>query len=398
MTHDRRYGDHFEEEIKEQLFEKGASDDLRAKILNKPEMTLAETVEAGRLVVIGSWIHKREAYFGVPTRLPVATELPAGAQLCPSDPDEILSRFRPGHQKMVHHQTQHPPWLSPRLEEVNKIAQTATGSKNNPRRECFRCGRTGHYANDENCPALDRKCERCGLVGHFKKRCNTKKKKKVSDKGLRQVMMDLKVDDSDGSDDLEEDKLNYVYSLTPHPTTGRSPAELAFGRRFKDWIPQLVARDLRSDEAVRDQDLSYRTAAKKQYDKAHNVKKSTITEGDQVLMRNFVKQNKLSTAFLPQPVKVIKKEGNSVLLETPDGVQYRRNSSHVKCIPRSPETARSDTEEEDENSDELWATPEASVPMSTRAEKQKLANGRPRRQIKRPLRYDDYITDLNEDK
>lgn len=215
----------------------------------------------------------------------------------------------------------------------------------------------------------------------------------------RSIMKGIRIsarNHTDWKHDLEE--LNYVYSLTPHPATGRSPAELAFGRRFKDWIPQLVARDLRSDEAVRDQDLSYRTAAKKQYDKAHNVKESTITEGDQVLMRNFVKQNKLSTAFLPQPVKVIKKEGNSVLLETPDGVQYRRNSSHVKRIPRSPETARSDTEEEDENSDELWATPEASVPMSTRAEKQKLANGRPRRQIKRPLRYDDYITDLNEDK
>lgn len=42
------YADHLEEEIKEQIFEKGNSDDLRAKILTKPQMTLAETVEAGR--------------------------------------------------------------------------------------------------------------------------------------------------------------------------------------------------------------------------------------------------------------------------------------------------------------------------------------------------------------
>lgn len=163
-----------DEEIKEQLFEKGASDDLREKILNKPAMTLAETIEAGRSL-------------------------------------ETIGKHRQS-SKMI-----------PRQEELNRIAQTANGSKNNARRECrrygrserfsndednsgrrecYRCGRTGHFAYDDNCPALDRKCERCGLVGHFKKRCNTKQRKeKVSGKRLRQV----KVDDSDDSEDREED-------------------------------------------------------------------------------------------------------------------------------------------------------------------------------------------------
>nr|XP_029717955.1 uncharacterized protein LOC115260774 [Aedes albopictus] len=105
------YGSHLDE-IKEQIFEKCSSDDLRAKILTKPQMSLAETVELGKsLETIEK--HKRN---------PV---------------------------------------------NVNKISSGSKSSKT----ECFRCGRTGHFANDEDCPAKHRKCERCGLTGHFKRRC-----------------------------------------------------------------------------------------------------------------------------------------------------------------------------------------------------------------------------------
>lgn len=136
------YGAHLDEEIKEQLFEKGASDDLREKILNKPAMTLAETIEAGRSL-------------------------------------ETIGKHRQNSK------------LIPQQEGLNQIANTTNSSKNTSRecrrcgrssrfdqndsyldrRECYRCGRTGHFANDDNCPALDQKFERCGLVGHFKKRC-----------------------------------------------------------------------------------------------------------------------------------------------------------------------------------------------------------------------------------
>lgn len=42
------YGGWLEENIKEQIFEKGKSDELRAKILQKPNMTLEETLNEGR--------------------------------------------------------------------------------------------------------------------------------------------------------------------------------------------------------------------------------------------------------------------------------------------------------------------------------------------------------------
>ena len=168
------YGDHLEEEIKEQLFEKGSSDDLRAKILNKPLMTLAETIEAGRsLETIGK--HKKNSK------------------------------------------------LITRPVEVNKVSQSSGGSKAGSRSECYRCGRLGHFANDEKCPARSRECERCGLVGHFKKKCSTKKKKKrASDKSLQQVVAELRVNDTDDFEDSEEEsgvsdeeQVHYLFATEP---------------------------------------------------------------------------------------------------------------------------------------------------------------------------------------
>lgn len=67
----------------------------------------------------------------------------------------------------------------------------------------------------------------------------------------RSIMKILRISALNGSDwkaDLEEH--NYVYSVTPHPATGRSPAEVAFGRPFKDWIPQFFRIDFDDDEDI----------------------------------------------------------------------------------------------------------------------------------------------------
>lgn len=163
------YGDHLDEEIKEQLFEKGASDDLRAKILNKPQMTLAETVEAGRAM---ETIEKHK------TNTTVA-QVP---------------------------------------EEIHRVRSKAK------KRECYRCGHRGHFANDDNCPAKDQMCKRCGLIGHFKSCCKTKKqKKKVSGKGTRHATAKHHSCDSDDSDDTEkqsgsdsdEDSVQYLFATDP---------------------------------------------------------------------------------------------------------------------------------------------------------------------------------------
>ena len=40
--------------------------------------------------------------------------------------------------------------------------------------------------------------------------------------------------------------------------------------------------------------------------------------------------NKFSTTFNPTPCVVVRKSGNSPIVESPEGVQYSRNSSHVR--------------------------------------------------------------------
>lgn len=49
--------------------------------------------------------------------------------------------------------------------------------------ECGRCGRKGHSANDEKCPARGKVCHGCGRKDHFQRRCRTQtaQKRKFND-------------------------------------------------------------------------------------------------------------------------------------------------------------------------------------------------------------------------
>lgn len=122
------------------------------------------------------------------------------------------------------------------------------------------------------------------------------------------------------------------------------------------------------------------------------MREDTAAEGDVVLMKNQTKQNKLSTPFMPGPGTVIKKKGNSVVVETPDGIRYRRNSSHVKKIPAHPTTHE---EIEDDDAEPTWATTEPLAPVAVTTT-QREAAGRPQQTIRRPLRFDDYDLELGQ--
>ena len=118
-----------------------------------------------------------------------------------------------------------------------------------------------------------------------------------------------------------------AYRSTPHTTTGVRPAELLFGRKMRTKLPELREEVLASE--MRDRDSGMKAKAKVYADKKRNAKESDISPGDKVLVKQE-RQNKLSTPFAPEPDKVVTKTGNGVVIESPDGVQLKRNNTHVK--------------------------------------------------------------------
>lgn len=169
-----------------------------------------------------------------------------------------------------------------------------------------------------------------------------------------------------------------------------------YGRKLKDWIPQIGDCSINENEEIRDHDKIYKYKSKARYDSVHGCKDSTLGRNDRVL-RNLIPQNKLAPLYSPNPATVIEKQGNSVIVETDDGKRYRRNSSHLKRFSTTEEL------EQEQQSNELsadWATPPSPTARSSTpivaAEQICHTNnaGRPKRDTRRPLRFEDYEVDV----
>ena len=160
------------------------------------------------------------------------------------------------------------------------------------------------------------------------------------------------------------DKFLIVYRSTPHSTTGVSPAELLFGRKIRTKIPQL--QEFTCHDEVRDRESERKEKGKMYADWKRNACENDIQKGDKVLLRQE-RDNKLSTLFKQLPFTAAQKNGNSVLVEA-DGVQYRRNVTHVKrCLEREDLKPRAESSDATGGGD-LAANPESQalkVPADT---------------------------------
>ena len=85
---------------------------------------------------------------------------------------------------------------------------------------------------------------------------------------------------------------------------------------------------------VQDRDRGMKAKPKVYADKKRTTKESDLSPGDKVLVKQE-RHNKLSIPFAPEPHKVVTKTGNcnSVVIKSPDGVQLKRNNTHVKNYP-----------------------------------------------------------------
>jgi len=120
----------------------------------------------------------------------------------------------------------------------------------------------------------------------------------------------------------------FAYRTTPHSVTGKPPAELLFGRSIRSKLPELREMVV-NDEEMRDRDWKHKVQGQIYADQKRGAKESDIEKGDSVLLRQK-KENKLSTNFGSMPYKVLEKKGNSVVVESPENVVYKRNVTEVK--------------------------------------------------------------------
>ncbi|XP_061713508.1 uncharacterized protein K02A2.6-like [Cydia pomonella] len=61
--------------------------------------------------------------------------------------------------------------------DINKIDTRKLPARGTSK-TCYRCGSNKHLSFAPECPAMDKKCLKCGIIGHFKDYCKTKKLKR----------------------------------------------------------------------------------------------------------------------------------------------------------------------------------------------------------------------------
>lgn len=206
------------------------------------------------------------------------------------------------------------------------------------------------------------------------------------------IMKRIKIACAEGTPwKLELRKYLLAYRAIPHSTTGKSPAELMFGRKLRTKMPDFTweEENVNTDQEVIDKDNENKAMSKFYADTRRNAQHSEIDLGDKVLVKRD-QMCKTDTPFKVQPYTVVKKTGGSVTVESPDGVSYERNTSHLKKF------------EEPDNDNQVLIPPQTpppplpETPTRIPAPASEMPS-RPKRNAKPPIRFQDYVTTLEFD-
>lgn len=151
----------------------------------------------------------------------------------------------------------------------------------------------------------------------------------------RSLMKRLKISQA-LNQDWKRDLLTYLsmYYSTPHSTTGKTPAELMFGRNIRTKLPSLVDLSTEAPPTEHgDRDLQEKEKGKASENLRRRAKPSNLGIGDEVYMKNVLPRNKLTPTFNPAVMTVTAKHGSRVTVQNSEtGKSYDRNSSHLKRV------------------------------------------------------------------
>ena len=147
---------------------------------------------------------------------------------------------------------------------------------------------------------------------------------------LRKIVQSAKIEKKNWKQEIFRFLRNY--RNTPHPSTGKSPAQLMFpGRSYRTRMPLI--RKTYDDEEIRIKDQKAKDKMKEYADRKRNVKESKFAINDAVLVKQN-KVNKLTSPFNPTPLIVVAVKGSMVTAKsTKENRWITRNSSFFKKIP-----------------------------------------------------------------
>ena len=124
------------------------------------------------------------------------------------------------------------------------------------------------------------------------------------------------------------------YRNTPHPSTGKTPAELMIRRQIRTRLPVMMKPTTDTvDVEAKKRDKMAREKRKLRFDKAKHAKEQEIEEGDRVL----IKQQKTSTKppYDPKPYTVVEVKGTQVTARRGEK-ERKRNKVKVKVVKERP--------------------------------------------------------------
>jgi hypothetical protein len=134
------------------------------------------------------------------------------------------------------------------------------------------------------------------------------------------------------------------YRNTPHPSTGKTPAELMFGRRLKTKVPSLrrtAQGQIHEEAKAKDQET--RQKRKETFDKSKRAVLKEITAGDKVLIKQ--QKTTLKPPYDPKPFTVTKVKAAQVTAERGSKLRIR-DMSRVKLLKKRPVHLRRNLDKE----------------------------------------------------
>lgn len=227
-----------------------------------------------------------------------------------------------------------------RYQEIKIMPEGKADGKNTVQimKEIF--GRLGYpmrITSDNGCQftSMEMKlfCKEVGIYQNFTTPMSPQQNGEV-ERQNRDLLHFIRTSNSEGVNWKEKLPIYILMKhTTVHATTGKTPAELFYGREIRDNLPSIIHGYNPMDEEVREKDFYMKMKGKEIADKRRHAVESEITTGDRVVIKNFKRSNKLDSYFDENEYQVVEKKGKDTIVQREsDGKRYRRNVEHMKKI------------------------------------------------------------------